>query len=418
MLVVGDAHDAARPRPHRRARAGGRRVRPRRNGRAPRRRRHARAGGAARGAARRRTEPLRAGGRAAVRCGVVAVAAGDGHAAPLRAARRARRRGRLDAEPEHLRAARRHPRGRRADEVVVLPNSANVILAAERAAELSEKDVAVVESRWPQAGLACLVEHDPDRGLEENVQRLRERAGRDPDRRRRAGRARRQAGPLQRGRRGRLRRRADRCLGRRRGNAAARCSRRSPRDSELADLRARRRRPAGRRRRSSALAPAGRRARVPRRRPAALLVAAGRRVAAATPAPSPDSRPEHHSAPGRRGRSRPAPRRRVSHSWPPCRCARCRGPALLARPLTSLEGVGPAAARNAAKLGIETVGRPARAPAVRPPRLRAHARPVAELAIGEEATVAVRVRSCRVRPDPPAPADDPRVPGRRRHRAR
>jgi uncharacterized protein len=60
-----------------------------------------------------------------------------------------------------------------ADEVVVLPNSANVILAAERAAELSEKDVAVVESRWPQAGLACLVEHDGDRGVEANVQRLR-----------------------------------------------------------------------------------------------------------------------------------------------------------------------------------------------------------------------------------------------------
>jgi dihydroxyacetone kinase-like predicted kinase len=60
-----------------------------------------------------------------------------------------------------------------ADEVVVLPNSANVILAAERAAELSEKDVAVVESRCPQAGLVCLVEHDPDRGVEANVQRLR-----------------------------------------------------------------------------------------------------------------------------------------------------------------------------------------------------------------------------------------------------
>ncbi|MGH2978498.1 MAG: DAK2 domain-containing protein [Solirubrobacterales bacterium] len=60
-----------------------------------------------------------------------------------------------------------------ADEVVVLPNSANVILAAERAAELSEKDVAVVESRWPQAGLVCLVEHDPDGGVEANVERLR-----------------------------------------------------------------------------------------------------------------------------------------------------------------------------------------------------------------------------------------------------
>ncbi len=61
-----------------------------------------------------------------------------------------------------------------ADEVVVLPNSGNVIMAADRAAELSEKEVAVVESRWPQAGLACLVEHDPDRSAEQNAARLRE----------------------------------------------------------------------------------------------------------------------------------------------------------------------------------------------------------------------------------------------------
>ena len=61
-----------------------------------------------------------------------------------------------------------------APEVVVLPNSSNVVLAAERAAELSEKEVAVVDSRWPQAGLACLVEHDPDGGLEENAHRLRD----------------------------------------------------------------------------------------------------------------------------------------------------------------------------------------------------------------------------------------------------
>jgi DAK2 domain fusion protein YloV len=61
-----------------------------------------------------------------------------------------------------------------APEVIVLPNSGNVILAAERAAELSEKEVAVVDSRWPQAGLACLVQHDPDSGLEENAHRLRD----------------------------------------------------------------------------------------------------------------------------------------------------------------------------------------------------------------------------------------------------
>jgi dihydroxyacetone kinase-like predicted kinase len=60
-----------------------------------------------------------------------------------------------------------------ADEVIVLPNSANVILAAERAAELSEKTVQVVESLWPQAGLACLVEHDGKVAAELNASRLR-----------------------------------------------------------------------------------------------------------------------------------------------------------------------------------------------------------------------------------------------------
>jgi dihydroxyacetone kinase-like predicted kinase len=61
-----------------------------------------------------------------------------------------------------------------AEEVVVLPNSGNVIMAADRAAELSEKRVTVVESRWPQAGLACLVEHDPECSGAENGERLRE----------------------------------------------------------------------------------------------------------------------------------------------------------------------------------------------------------------------------------------------------
>jgi DAK2 domain fusion protein YloV len=60
-----------------------------------------------------------------------------------------------------------------ADQVIVLPNSANVIMAAERAAELSEKSVAVLETRWPQAGLVCLVEYDADHHLELNLQRLR-----------------------------------------------------------------------------------------------------------------------------------------------------------------------------------------------------------------------------------------------------
>ncbi|MFL5846508.1 MAG: DAK2 domain-containing protein [Solirubrobacteraceae bacterium] len=56
-----------------------------------------------------------------------------------------------------------------ADEVVVLPNSANVFMAAERAAELSEKVVHVVPSRSQQAGLTISVEMEASRGADENA---------------------------------------------------------------------------------------------------------------------------------------------------------------------------------------------------------------------------------------------------------
>jgi DAK2 domain fusion protein YloV len=56
-----------------------------------------------------------------------------------------------------------------AEEVVVLPNSGNVIMAAERAAELSDKTVHVVASRSPQAGLAAAVGLDPSRPARDNA---------------------------------------------------------------------------------------------------------------------------------------------------------------------------------------------------------------------------------------------------------
>ncbi len=56
-----------------------------------------------------------------------------------------------------------------AEEVVVLPNSPNVIMAAERAAELAEKTVRVVPSRSMQAGLAAAVALEPGRGAAENA---------------------------------------------------------------------------------------------------------------------------------------------------------------------------------------------------------------------------------------------------------
>jgi hypothetical protein len=58
------------------------------------------------------------------------------------------------------------------EEVVVLPNSANVILAAEHAARLSEKQVLVAPTTDQQAGLAAAVALAPDRSVEENAQAL------------------------------------------------------------------------------------------------------------------------------------------------------------------------------------------------------------------------------------------------------
>jgi uncharacterized protein len=55
-----------------------------------------------------------------------------------------------------------------AEEVVVLPNSRNVLLTAERAAALSDKRVYVVPTRSQQAGLAAAVALDPTRGAVEN----------------------------------------------------------------------------------------------------------------------------------------------------------------------------------------------------------------------------------------------------------
>ncbi len=59
-----------------------------------------------------------------------------------------------------------------AEEVLVLPNSSNVIMAAERACELSEKPARVLPSTSQQAGLLALVELDPTLGASENAIRL------------------------------------------------------------------------------------------------------------------------------------------------------------------------------------------------------------------------------------------------------
>jgi fatty acid kinase len=105
------------------------------------------------------------------RCGAVAVVSGEG----LRALFSSLGLHTVDGGPtlnpstyELLAAIHEVP----AEEVVVLPNSANVIMAAERAAELSDKQVRVVHSLSQQAGLSAAVVLQPRRGVAENAAAL------------------------------------------------------------------------------------------------------------------------------------------------------------------------------------------------------------------------------------------------------
>ncbi len=107
------------------------------------------------------------------RCGAVAVVSGEG----LRALFAELGVYTLDGGPtlnpstyELLAAIHEVP----AEEVLVLPNSPNVVMAAERAAELSDKQVLVVPALSQQAGLAAAVELVGDRPLEQNAQALHE----------------------------------------------------------------------------------------------------------------------------------------------------------------------------------------------------------------------------------------------------
>jgi dihydroxyacetone kinase-like predicted kinase len=60
------------------------------------------------------------------------------------------------------------------EEVVVLPNNPNVVMAAERAAELSDKQARMVPCTSQQAGLVATVELDQEAAVEDNVERLKE----------------------------------------------------------------------------------------------------------------------------------------------------------------------------------------------------------------------------------------------------
>ncbi len=61
-----------------------------------------------------------------------------------------------------------------AKDVLVLPNSSNVVLAAEHAATLSDREARVLGCTSQQAGLVAMVELDPAGSLDVNVTRLTE----------------------------------------------------------------------------------------------------------------------------------------------------------------------------------------------------------------------------------------------------
>jgi dihydroxyacetone kinase-like predicted kinase len=61
-----------------------------------------------------------------------------------------------------------------AEEVIVLPNNKNVIMAAEQAAEHAGKPARVLPTRSIQEGLAALVAFDPTRAADDNLSDMEE----------------------------------------------------------------------------------------------------------------------------------------------------------------------------------------------------------------------------------------------------
>jgi uncharacterized protein len=114
-----------------------------------------------------------AGGGTSLRCGAVAVVSGDGLAEMYRELGVHTIDGGPTLNPstyDLLAGIHEVP----AEEVVVLTNSANVIMAAERAAELSDKQVHVAPTTSQQAGLIAAVALAPERSVEENARALNE----------------------------------------------------------------------------------------------------------------------------------------------------------------------------------------------------------------------------------------------------
>ncbi len=109
-----------------------------------------------------------------VRCAVVAVVVGDGNRRlfeSLGAARIVEGGQTMNPSTADLVQA---VQGLDSDEVILLPNNSNVVLAAEQAARLAGRPVEVVATDTLQAGLAAMIAFDADRGAADNAPEMRD----------------------------------------------------------------------------------------------------------------------------------------------------------------------------------------------------------------------------------------------------
>lgn len=65
----------------------------------------------------------------------------------------------------------------KAQEIVLLPNNSNIVMAATQAGEIADKPVAIVPSKFITQGIAALMDFDPERSAEENAAAMQEVMG-------------------------------------------------------------------------------------------------------------------------------------------------------------------------------------------------------------------------------------------------
>ena len=61
-----------------------------------------------------------------------------------------------------------------AQEIVLLPNNSNIIMAATQAGQMADKPVAIVPSKFITQGIAAMMDFDPERTAEENAAAMQE----------------------------------------------------------------------------------------------------------------------------------------------------------------------------------------------------------------------------------------------------